>query len=193
MHKSIAGLFDTEVNAPTTLVELTKEQHTRYKDNCIHLSGLYVLDNNTMYYKATYGKSVSLTKKNIDYGGINKSMSYHIINLSKTKKKFMMITCSKADCQKLFPSASSRISILSNENKTTKICSGIVVIMLSILPHEINILHAKKWNNDAISQIRSCKKMSSQPMIITEQQENAIPSATDLYTRTTMVSQLVSM
>ena len=39
MHKSIARLFDTKVDAPTTLVELTIKQHERYKDNSVHLTG----------------------------------------------------------------------------------------------------------------------------------------------------------
>ena len=39
MHKSISRLFDTEVNTPTTLIELTMKQHERTKDNSVHLSG----------------------------------------------------------------------------------------------------------------------------------------------------------
>ena len=157
MHMSISKIFDTKVNSPTTLMELTKKQHERYLNNCVHLSGLLIENDVPSYCKATYGRCISLTKKKIDFGSDGKTLSYQIVNLSKTKNRFMMITCEKADCLKLFPCASCHISILTNEDNKNEVASGIVVIMFSILPHDKNITKATKWNDDIVSLIRSCK------------------------------------
>ena len=87
MHKDISQLFHSNINAPTTLMELTIKQHERFKDHCIHMSGLYMQKDTPVCLKATYGNAILLSKKKIGFGNIETPLSCQYINLTKTNNR----------------------------------------------------------------------------------------------------------
>ena len=63
LYDDLLPLFDSSIKAPTTLMELSKKQYERFKDHCIHMTGIHMNNDNSnnqsspSYHKATYGKS----------------------------------------------------------------------------------------------------------------------------------------
>ena len=99
-----------------------------------------------------------LYQKKINYGGINSTSSYQCVNLTKTSKRYVLITADKIDCMKMLPAAKSKISILSNDGDEKDISSGVILLMFAVLPSEKMVMNHKKWNNDTVTMIKSCKK-----------------------------------
>ena len=158
IYTDLSSLFDTNINAPTTLIELTKSQHLRFRDNSIHMIGMDFKDCIPVCRKACYGEKISLSKKKINYGGIHSSTSYQCVNLTKTKKRYVLITADKKDCMTMLPAAKSKISILSNGGDENDISSGVILLMFAVLPADTVAINAKNWNEDMVSMIKSCKK-----------------------------------
>ena len=108
--------------------------------------------------KACYGEKISLSKKKINYGGIHSSTSYQCVNLTKTKKRYVLITADKKDCMTMLPAAKSKISILSNGGDENDISSGVILLMFAVLPADTTAINAKNWNKDMVTMIKRCKK-----------------------------------
>ena len=101
LYDDLLPLFDSNIKAPTTLMEISKKQYERFKDHCIHMTGIHMNydtsknHSSPSYHKAMYGKAISLTKKKIDFGNSGTALSYQCINLMKTTGRYVMITSSK--------------------------------------------------------------------------------------------------
>ena len=164
LYDDLLPLFDSSIKAPTTLMELSKKQYERFKDQCIHMTGIHMNKDNSnnqsspSYHKATYGRAISKTNKKIDFGNSGTALSYQCINLMKTTSRYVMITSSKKECLTMFPGTSCYSIILTNKGNVKDISSGIVLLMLAVLPEDKLLINAKKWDSDMISLINSCKK-----------------------------------
>ena len=101
--ETLTPLYDNKSKANTTLMELSERDYSRFKDNCINVSGISTTENFssgakiTIYSDVTYGANVNKTKQKVASKWCNQ------INLHKTKMRFIMITAKKKECIEAFP------------------------------------------------------------------------------------------
>ena len=131
--------------------------------NSIHVSGIHKskgVDKGpelTLYTKVKYGSSISITKKNIDIG---QNKRYKYVNISKTKKRYFLITADKHECLRCFPNThifdSSMSDLRRNDTSNKLKLSGIVVLMIATLPSSIPT-NERVWDEDMFKIVKSCK------------------------------------
>ena len=69
--ETLTPLYDNKYKAPTTLMELSERDYSRFKDNCINVSGISTTENLssgakiTIYSDVTYGANLNKTKQKV--------------------------------------------------------------------------------------------------------------------------------
>ena len=85
--ETLSPLNDFNINASSTLFELSKLQHKQMKNNTIHLSGKirknYSKKVQTLYSSRKFGTNISMTRKMVSIGKIH---WYQYINIIKTTR-----------------------------------------------------------------------------------------------------------
>jgi hypothetical protein len=140
--------LEEDASPPHVLIEFSRREHSRFKDNTIHLIGLNV-DNKTktiIWSKVEFGSNIKF-KKTSECS--QKSRIYNEMYLSKMKYRHMFITASKSECMKYFPSLITSSSTPNTEQ------SGVVVLMASLLK-QVSTSN-KCWNIQDFSRIKKCK------------------------------------
>ena len=74
----------------------------------------------------------------------------------------MIITANTCECKNAFPNIFTYITTISeggdSSNKTNTSCSGVVILVIIILPHIINdTKYDGAWVNGLYNEVRSCK------------------------------------
>ena len=165
---TLAPLYEDMNKSLTTLFELSTLHYKRIKMNAIHVTGLSIKEDKnskgqkkdiTLYTKVEYGSNINRSTKKVNIGENN---WYQYINLTKTEKRFCVITACKDECVQIFPNTHIFGTSLSDKRgaKSTRdiSLSGIVVLMLSTLPsNENNDRTMNEWDNNTLKMIKSCK------------------------------------
>lgn len=191
---TLSPLYNTTCKAPSTLMELSKvdpiilliffietllylttcilflnllykAQHKRFKNNSIHVSGIYTsgATNNkatiTLYSKVQYGSNINKTKIK---SSVNNLLYGNQININKTKGNYVLITSNRDECLNMFQNIYSfdtcTTQIIDAKTKQSVNQSGVVVLMMAALPK------AKKerdistmFDDDLHSTVKKCK------------------------------------
>ena len=131
-------LYNNKPKANTTLMELSERDYSRFKDNCINVSGISATENFsssakiTIYSDVTYSANVNKTKQKVASKWCNQ------INLHKTKRRFIMITANKKECIEVFPNTYIFDLCMTDKKslnpKTNLSKSGVVILVVAVLP-----------------------------------------------------------
>ena len=86
-------LYNSKIQAPTTLIELSVRDLKRFKENSIHLDDLLQVNgeskdsDQTIYGQVIYGSHLSISKKKVD---IVVQEWYQYVNMDKIKNRYMI-------------------------------------------------------------------------------------------------------
>ena len=160
--ETLTPLYDNKSKANTTLMELSERDYSRFKDNCINVSGISTTENFssgakiTIYSDVTYGANVNKTKQKVASKWCNQ------INLQKTKRRFIMITAKKKECIEAFPNTYIFDTCMTDKKslnpKTNSSKSGVVILMVAVLPSSNKTKNSNYIVDEAIvNKVRSCK------------------------------------
>ena len=158
-------LYNSKIQAPTTLIELSVRDLKRFKENSIHLNGLLQVNgeskdsDQTIYSQVTYGSYLSISKKKLDIG---EQKWYQYVNMDKTKNRYMIITANKSEYKNAFPNTFTYSTSMSEGgvtiNKTDASHSGVVILVIVALPNIVNdSRYDGSWVNGLYNDVRSCK------------------------------------
>ena len=144
LNKTINNCLIHKTTYPHVLVELSKLEVVRNKKNMIHLSGLYSSKEtkNLLYSEVVYGDNIR-AKENTSI------LSSREICLARCKRRFVMVTASKLECEKHCNELMTSSSCGNNDR------SGIVVLMTVI--YDPIPLGNRKWSDDDFIKLKKCK------------------------------------
>ena len=135
--------------SPHALMELSHREHSRLKDNCIHLKDLDITsDGKLVGYKGIeYGKNIKKGRTTLH----SKDATFQTddIYITKIKKNVILITITKDDAIKLLPSLIITSSIYNADP------SGYIVLLCAKMKKVTG--KDKEWNQDDFKRIKKCK------------------------------------
>ena len=155
---------DTTRNSPHCLLELSRREWLRHKDNAIHLSGLYTIENGRnikKYFRiVNAGCNVKLKKthKSLNENGIG-NYFYQEINIDQMKGGYIMIIMDKIELERekdLIILDTTRRSNANDNNDNNYHPSGKVILMVTTLSHQYGN-HGYIWGKDEYMSVNKVK------------------------------------
>ena len=149
MNSIAEQCIHTKSSHPHVLMELSKVEYKRYKDNIIHLSGLNEINckKEIIYNKALYGKGIKM-KKTIRTHDTDSFRSNELV-LTRMKGSFAMIIANKEECSRIDP------ELLNSSARHNLDPSGFVVLMTIVFKN--NDKSSSTWDYKDTQLLRSCK------------------------------------
>ena len=131
---------------PHVLMELSKKELKRLKDNSLHLDGLSIClsSKNLIWNTVTYGKNIKMKKTS---SCSTPDERYDELNYSRMNR--MIVTASKKDCMSYMPNL-----IISSSTHNTE-PSGVLVLLASTWKPIMK--STKCWNVEDLKRIKKCK------------------------------------
>ena len=129
---TVESLFKNNVKEPLILIELSSCQYHRYKNNCIHVTSPYIMEDKTYFHHVSYGEQVidSIVRRE-NISNSNERFHYKEIKCESIKDRFVYITTELLEVKKLFPN----IEVLRSDTQSDiyekdYTSSGIIMIGL---------------------------------------------------------------
>ena len=156
---TVNSLFKNNVKDPLILIELLSCQYHRYKNNCIHVTSPYIMEDKTYFEHVSYGEEVidSVVRREI-VTDTNQNFHYKEIKCDSIKDRFVYITTELLEVEKLFPNVEVlRSDTQSDFYEKDYTSSGIIMIgMLTKL--DVGFMENRYIFNDTSHEIlKGCK------------------------------------
>ena len=148
---NIMKSFKPKSPVPHVLLELTKRQHSRLIDNCIHLQGISIesAKDNITFDNVDYGKNIKTKKSQLECEDI-KSPLYQVM-LNRTKRSLFLITALKSECMNVLPQL-----LTSSTTCINKVVSSGIVVLFACIDRPIEEPNME-WCNEDFKRLKKCK------------------------------------
>ena len=143
--------FKPRAPVPHVLLQLSKREHSRLKESCIHLEGLSSdsLLKNIKFDRVIYGDNIRKKKSSITFQ--DQIIPSYDLTLNRMKRHLVLITALKSECMLIFP------ELLTTTTTSVKaVLPSDIVVLLACVDRPVTSKN-KEWCIDDFKRLKKCK------------------------------------